>query len=388
MASHTFRSCTFGLHCDLKVTFLNDSVPRSKRHLEEFEDGNRADVKRQRYMKSCSSSSLLPSFHSSPSNGIATSPICSVATSGCCVDSDDDALLEPSFGEKLDSPTGLSLEAEEKLLSDDLETSPNSIVYGLNTQKVESVSMLASLKVAQLPRALDKTGPSASSSSGDACKKHFGNLASESYLNKRFQNQAGLGLGSNSPMVAEAAPVIEAASLSEDENVVSGVTDKAVREDSQAASQQTAEHASTNAVAEGLSEGQAFTKQNERGGHSTNDLPHEAEGESASASSRGEAAPPNSVSDRREARVEDPSAKEPKRPKRICIQEADLESSKEKYIYAVLNHASRAAPAIEIMLREATAQPSDSALASGLTGATATSVGLTLSLIALSAVRS
>ncbi|XP_060640093.2 S100P-binding protein isoform X2 [Anolis sagrei] len=54
----------------------------------------------------------------------------------------------------------------------------------------------------------------------------------------------------------------------------------------------------------------------------------------------------SSVREQRENYGQDPPTRESNRPRRICIQETDLESSKEKYINAVLNHACRGEPII------------------------------------------
>ncbi|XP_044280770.1 S100P-binding protein isoform X2 [Varanus komodoensis] len=319
------------------MSTLRVEVCRSKRPLEELEE-SWSDVKRPRCAETCSSS-VSPLPPPSPSNGLAASPVCSPAISGDCDYSNlDDTLLEPSNGEKLDSPTGLSPEDEDKLLSSD-EDFPGSVISGQPAQEVEHVCLVASLRVGQLPSGLEKTlsseplplaGPPASPSGG-ACGKYSESQESGNCLNMSSQVPAGLELGCSSPTVAEMAPA------------VSGVTGQeaaqAVEETLQAVRQRVATCDLSNMLAEGLSS----SKQQERGRASTAGLLHETEGPSGSVRSQ-EAALPNSANGSREAQEEVPCTGEPKRPTRICIQESDLEQSKEKYIYAVLNHARCAAP--------------------------------------------
>ncbi|XP_042296875.1 S100P-binding protein [Sceloporus undulatus] len=287
MASSASQPCMN--HC-LKVTFPNDLVSRGKRPSEEFEEEDQPGRKRW-----CSSSPCL----SSPNNGLAPSLPHFSPPGDYCDDSDvDDSYLEPSSGEKLDSPTGLSLEEEYNLIfDDDSETSSCARTVGLNTHKDNRAQTLRAFKEEEKGTHVEPLHPVGSSS----CKKTSGCPESVNGLSKGSQNQAGFDLGSKGPSPPEAATV-----NLEKGNDVLGVTEKgsaqAVRE--------------TNAGGEGPSVGQASTDKKGPGGENT-----------------------SSVRDKRENHVQDSHTREPKRPRRICIRETDLESSKEKYINAVLNHA-------------------------------------------------
>ncbi|XP_007440207.2 S100P-binding protein isoform X1 [Python bivittatus] len=354
MSSHIpcfYRS--FRFHCNLKVTFLNDLGSRSKRHLEEFEEGDRPDMKRQCCMK-CRCS---PSQAHSLSNGRAASPVSLLNSSGYIDDDLDDTILDRSDEEKPDSPTGLSREAEDELIAEDLETSPNSVAVEVNScEDVKKLcdSMLASPESAQTLRAPDEvegtkplpqTGSSASSSEGVVFRNYSEKLNSGKYLNKSSQNQAEFGANCNGLRFPEAGSDIAASLNLEKERDPSGEIDKEVikivTNDLSIGSQLVAEHESFGAVGEQSSERHTSLNHRQLRGKSTsNPLPAK---ELDTVDLHGEAAVSTCVSGQREECVSVPDAKStnsPVKPRRICIQEAELESRKESYVNAVLTHAS------------------------------------------------
>ncbi|KAK9394873.1 hypothetical protein NXF25_015401 [Crotalus adamanteus] len=138
------------------LNFLKTEIAGSgsKRHLEEeCEEGGAADTKRQRCMTCRCSSSQAHSL----SSGRAASPG-SFLSSGGCLDNDlDDAILARSDEDMPDSPTGLSREAEDELIAEDLETPPCFVAVEVNScEDVKRGSLLACPEPAQPLRALDE----------------------------------------------------------------------------------------------------------------------------------------------------------------------------------------------------------------------------------------
>ncbi|XP_034976100.1 S100P-binding protein isoform X2 [Zootoca vivipara] len=355
MASSTFRS-----RLNLKVTFLNDSVSRSKRSFEEFQEEKQPDTKRHKL--SCLPFGALAD-PSSSSNGIAASAVCSVATNGQPDNSNtddllDDSLLDPSDGELSDFSTGLTSEAEDELLLDSQPRCPetsNSIAFEPDAEHVGILCTLGSSKPSGTldleSRKTEPLSPAHPLVCSSACRNDSESPESGSDLSTSTgsQNQARFGLDSNSSVLPEALPVATAALSLQKENHVSGVLDK---EAAQAVVDDNLERVSQLMAkperAEGPCKEQASLNQNDLGEESANSPPQEAEGGLDSAGLHEEAAPScsTSISDQRKAYMEGPSIKEPNcpvRPRcRIYIEEAKLESSKKKYINAVLAHAQHA----------------------------------------------
>ncbi|KAH0631085.1 hypothetical protein JD844_005176 [Phrynosoma platyrhinos] len=313
MASNTSQPCR--IHC-LNLTFSNNLVSRSKRSSEEFEEENQPTSKRW-----CSSS---PCF-SSPNNGLEPLPHLQPPR-GYSDDSDvDDSLLEYSYGEELlDSPTSLSSEDAARLLADDSETFSCAREFEFNTHEDNLAQTPVTLKEGEKGTHVEPLHTAGSS----VCKKTSVCPESVNDLSKGSRNQAGLDLSSKGPLLPEGATV-----NLEKGNNVPGVIEKG---SAQAVSE-------TGTGGERLSVGQASIDHKEPGGENTSHLLGYTGDELDSADSQWKAC---SVGDKRENHVQVPHTQEPKRPKRICIDEIDLESSKEKYINAVLNHACRREPVI------------------------------------------
>nr|XP_060640092.1 S100P-binding protein isoform X1 [Anolis sagrei ordinatus] len=218
-----------------------------------------------------------------PSNGLAPSLVHDL----------DDSLLDASDGESLNSPTDLSPEAEDELLaSEDGEMSPY-------TEPFHPASKKASV-----------------------C------LETWNHQSQGSQNQARLDLGSKGPLLPESASV-----NLENGNDVPSAIEKVSAESRR----------ETSAGGERPSVGQAFIDQKEPRGENANNT-----AVTLTVGSQFQIAPScsSSVREQRENHGQDPPTRESNRPRRICIQETDLESSKEKYINAVLNHACRGEPII------------------------------------------
>ncbi|XP_053255052.1 S100P-binding protein [Podarcis raffonei] len=353
MASSTFRT-----RLNLKVTFLNDLVSRSKRSFEEFQEEEQPDTKRHKL--SCLPFGALAD-PSSSSNGIAVSAVCSVATNGQPDDSNtddilDDSLLEPSDGELSDFSTGLTSEAEDELLSDSQPHCPetsNSIAFEPDAEHVGILCALGSSKPSGTldleSRKTEPLSPADPLVCSSSCRNDSESPESGSDLSTGSQNQAGFGLDSNSSVLPEAVSVAAAALSLQKDNNVPGVLDK---EAAQAVVDDNLERVRQLMAkperAEGPCKEQASLNQNDLGEESANSPPQEAEGDLDSAGLHEEAAPScsTSIGDQRKGYMEGPSIKESNCPIRsrcrIYIEEAKLESSKEKYINAVLAHAQRA----------------------------------------------
>ncbi|XP_063167801.1 S100P-binding protein [Candoia aspera] len=323
----------------------------SKRHLEEFEDGGRPDRKRQ----CCMECRCSPSQAHSPSSGRAASPVSLLNNGGCSEDDLDDTILDRSDEEKPDSPTGLSREAEDELLAEDLEASPCSVAVEVNScADAKSDSVLASPESAQPLRALDEVertkprsqaGSSASSSGGAVFRNYLENLNWGGFLNKSSQNRAEFGADCNGSRFPGAASDIAASLNLEKERELSGEIDneviKVVTNYLQIGSQLVAEHESFGAAGEQSSERQTSLNPKQLRGKNTSNLLPEKELDTAGL--HGEAAVSAHVNGQREDCVEVPGVKKtnsPMKPGRILIQEADLELMKERYVNAVLHHAS------------------------------------------------
>lgn len=246
MAHNGFCACNVQRCGALTVTFSNDSVPRGKRPLQDFPDGEQPlqlDAKRPCWERlhgspPHSQKTPQPSLHSSPSSR-AASQAYALTSNRYWDDSDLDAsLLEPSDGEEPDSPWGLSPEAEAKLLEDDpgeddADPFPPFGVFGMDAKTVENSCAATAPEVAQpssisssVSNLLEKTvcgkplplpNPSDLCTGGLACRN--GSAASEhgGYIHRDSWNRAGLGSCSSTPAFAETVPS-EATSVSpEDE---------------------------------------------------------------------------------------------------------------------------------------------------------------------------
>ncbi|XP_032083173.1 S100P-binding protein isoform X2 [Thamnophis elegans] len=316
---------------------------RSKRHLEEeCEEGGAGDTKRQCRMTCRCSSSQAHSL----SNGRAASPGSFLSSSGYLDNDLDDAILARSDEEKPDSPTGLSREAEDELIAEDRETSPCFVAIEVNRcEDVKSGSLLACPESAQPPRALDEvestkplpqTGSSASSSEVALFTNDL-----EKYLNKSSQNQAEFGAKYNGFRIPEVDSDVTA-SLNPERGLpgkIDNDTIKTVANDLPVGSQLVAEHESFGAVVEqsSLERQTSLSYKQLRGKNTSNPLP-EKELDTIDLH-----AVSTRVNGQRKDCVEAPDVKKtnsPVKPKRILIQEADLESRKARYVNAVLNHAT------------------------------------------------
>nr|XP_020656307.1 S100P-binding protein isoform X1 [Pogona vitticeps] len=322
---------------NIKITVLNNSVSRSSSPLGETEEREQPERKRGCYTQGSGSS---PPHRSSISNGIASFPFASSTASD---DSDiDDSLLDSPGGGNPDSPTGLSREDEDRLLFDnlvdDLETSSDEVRLGLGFQRVESSEGFASLKFRQLPKAL-KGAVSTEPSRPTVRSFHeerFGPPGGGSDLSKE-DSQAGSGLGCGRPLLPDAVRVADALLNLQKEGDLSGRREKGAA--------QTVEEES--GQEEGPSKSQASVNELLLRGKRTSSVLQSTEGASHSSSSQCKGAPStsSSVGDQRKICIENPPAPEPKRPRRVYIEEKDLEERKEKYIRAVLAHA-RSRPVI------------------------------------------
>ncbi|KAJ7304436.1 hypothetical protein JRQ81_011996 [Phrynocephalus forsythii] len=308
------------------------AVPRSKRRFGKMEEGDLPERKQCRYMPGCISSSPCRSFLT---NGITLSPVGYLPTSGFCDDSyDDDSLLDFSDGEGPDSPTGLSREDEDKLLSDssvdDLEMPSSAFQLGLSLQRVESSQSFVPLQVRQPPKALEGGLSAEPQPAGPSlCEENFGHLGGGSALSKE-DSRAGMGLGSNTPASVRGAERF--LNLQKDSDVSKGRekgTAQIVKEKRGQAERPAKEQASRSKLELGT-------------GNRASSALQSTEGGSRSSSSQWEAAPStsSSASGQGTGHTENPPAIEPKRPRRIYIEEKDLEASKKKYISAVLDHAN------------------------------------------------
>ncbi|XP_070805548.1 S100P-binding protein isoform X3 [Pituophis catenifer annectens] len=305
---------------------------RSKRHLEEAcEEGGAGDMKRQCCMTCRCSSSQAHSL----SNGRAASPGSFLSSTGCLDNDLDDAILARSDEEKPDSPTGLSREAEDELIAEDLETSLCFVAVEVNRCEDVKSSLLACPESSQPLRALDEvestkplpqTGSSGSSSEGALFMNDL-----EKYLNKSSKNQAEFGANYNGVRIPEADSDVTA-SLNPERGLSRKIDNEAIKtvtNDLPVGSQLVAEHESFGAVIEqSSSERQTFLSYKQlRGKNTSNPLPEKE----------------LDTIDQRKDCVEVPDVKKtnsPVKPKQILIQEADLESRKARYVNAVLNHAS------------------------------------------------
>ncbi|XP_058051435.1 S100P-binding protein isoform X5 [Ahaetulla prasina] len=314
---------------------------RNKRHLEEaYEEGSAGDTKRQCCMTCRCSSSQAHSL----SNGRAASPGSFLSSSGCLDNDLDDAILARSDEEKPDSPTGLSREAEDELIAEDLETSSCFVAVEVNRwEDVKSGSLLACPESSQPLRALDEvestkplpqTGSSASSSEGALFTNDL-----EKY--KSSKNQAEFGANCNGVRIPEADSDVTA-SLNPERGLSRKIDNEAIKtvtNDVPVGSQLVAEHESFGAMVEqSSSERQTFLNYKQLGGKNTSNPLPEKELDTIDLH-----AVSTRVNGQRKDCVEVPDVKKtnsPVKPKRILIQEADLESRKAKYVNAVLNHAS------------------------------------------------
>ncbi|XP_003228787.1 S100P-binding protein [Anolis carolinensis] len=273
------------ISCPFVYRVFNDLVPRSKRPLDYTEDGDPLDSKRQ-----CTSSR----HDSFPSNGLAPSPVHGPPGGAYDENSDvDDSILDASVGESIDSLTDLSQEAEDELLaSEDEEKGPYTVPLHPASKKTSECS------------------------------------ESWNHLNQGSQNQAGLDLGSKGPLPPEDASV----NLEKGNDVPSAI-EKVPAESRR----------ETSAGGDRPSVGQASIDQKEPRGENAGNI-----GVKLTVGSQFKVSPScsSSVREQRENHGQDPQIREPNRPRRICIQETDLEASKEKYINAVLNHACRREPVI------------------------------------------
>ncbi|XP_058051432.1 S100P-binding protein isoform X2 [Ahaetulla prasina] len=394
---------------------------RNKRHLEEaYEEGSAGDTKRQCCMTCRCSSSQAHSL----SNGRAASPGSFLSSSGCLDNDLDDAILARSDEEKPDSPTGLSREAEDELIAEDLETSSCFVAVEVNRwEDVKSGSLLACPESSQPLRALDEvestkplpqTGSSASSSEGALFTNDL-----EKY--KSSKNQAEFGANCNGVRIPEADSDVTA-SLNPERGLSRKIDNEAIKtvtNDVPVGSQLVAEHESFGAMVEqSSSERQTFLNYKQLGGKNTSNPLPEKELDTIDLH-----AVSTRVNGQRKDCVEVPDVKKtnrqevakeakrklhpsvcqplssmedsifcvkssPVKPKRILIQEADLESRKAKYVNAVLNHASSVPSLIGITANGVTAKLRGSASASGLSTAGETLAALMAFLITLSAAQS
>ncbi|XP_015667136.1 S100P-binding protein isoform X1 [Protobothrops mucrosquamatus] len=314
----------------------------SKRHLEEeCEEGGAADAKRQ-----CCRTCRCSSFQAhSLSSGRAASPG-SFLSSGGCLDNDlDDAILARSDEDMPDSPTGLSREAEDELIAEDLENPPCFVAAEVNScEDVKRGSLLACPESAQPLRALDevestKPLPQAASSASSSEGAAFPNDL-EKYLNKSSQNRAEFGANYNGLRIPEAGSDVTA-SLNLERGLSGKIDNEAIKTVTSVlpvGSQLVAEHESFGAVGGQSSERQTSQSQKQlRGKNTSNPLP-EKELDTVDLH-----AVSTHVNGQRNDCVEVPDVKKTNslvKPKRILIQEADLESRKARYVNAVLSHAS------------------------------------------------
>ncbi|ETE68160.1 hypothetical protein L345_06055 [Ophiophagus hannah] len=281
----------------------------------------------------CSSSQAHPL-----SNGRAASPGSFLSSSECLDNDLDDAILARSDEEKPDSPTGLSREAEDELIAEDLETTSCFVAVEVTRcEDVKSGSLLACPESAQPLRALDEVestkplpqiGSSASSSEGAVFTSDL-----EKYLNKSSQNQVEFGANYNGLRIPEAGSDVTA-SLNLERSLSGKIDNEAIKtetNDLPVGSQLVAERESFGAVAEEPSERETSLSYKQlRGTNSSNPLPDLH-------------AVFTHVNGQRKDCVEVPDVKKTNsfaKPKQILIQEADLESRKARYVNAVLNHAS------------------------------------------------
>ncbi|XP_070805547.1 S100P-binding protein isoform X2 [Pituophis catenifer annectens] len=337
---------------------------RSKRHLEEAcEEGGAGDMKRQCCMTCRCSSSQAHSL----SNGRAASPGSFLSSTGCLDNDLDDAILARSDEEKPDSPTGLSREAEDELIAEDLETSLCFVAVEVNRCEDVKSSLLACPESSQPLRALDEvestkplpqTGSSGSSSEGALFMNDL-----EKYLNKSSKNQAEFGANYNGVRIPEADSDVTA-SLNPERGLSRKIDNEAIKtvtNDLPVGSQLVAEHESFGAVIEqSSSERQTFLSYKQlRGKNTSNPLP-EKELDTIDQRKDCVEVPDVKKTNRQEVAKEAkrklyPSVcqplssaegsifcvkSSPVKPKQILIQEADLESRKARYVNAVLNHAS------------------------------------------------
>ncbi|XP_013919818.1 PREDICTED: S100P-binding protein isoform X1 [Thamnophis sirtalis] len=312
------------------------------------------------------------------SNGRAASPGSFLSSSGYLDNDLDDAILARSDEEKPDSPTGLSREAEDELIAEDRETSPCFVAIEVNRcEDVKSGSLLACPESAQPPRALDEvestkplpqTGSSASSSEVALFTNDL-----EKYLNKSSQNQAEFGAKYNGFRIPEVDSDVTA-SLNPERGLpgkIDNDTIKTVANDLPVGSQLVAEHESFGAVVEqsSLERQTSLSYKQLRGKNTSNPLPEKEldtiDLHAVSTRVNGQRkdcveAPDVKKTNRQEVAKEakkklHPSVcqplsnvedsifcvkSSPVKPKRILIQEADLELRKARYVNAVLNHAT------------------------------------------------
>ncbi|XP_026558540.1 S100P-binding protein isoform X1 [Pseudonaja textilis] len=339
---------------------------RSKRHLEEACEEGSADTKRRCSVTCRCSSSQAHSL----SGGRAASPGTFLSSSECLDNDLDDAILSRSDEENPDSPTGLSREAEDELIAEDLETSPCFVAVEVTRyEDVKSGSLLACPESARPLRALEEvestkplpqTSPSASSSEGAV----FTNDLVKS-LNKSSQNQIEFGANYNSLRIPEAGSDVTA-SLNLERDLSGKIENEAIKtetNDLPVGSQLVAEQESFGAVAEQSSGRETSLSYKQLRGTNSSNPPPDLHAVSTH------------VNDQRKDCVEVPDVKKTNRqevskeakrklhpsicqplsstedsilcvessfakPKRILIQEDDLESRKASYVNAVLNHAS------------------------------------------------
>nr|XP_056702416.1 S100P-binding protein [Euleptes europaea] len=364
MSSRYFHCCRSGLYHELKVTVLNDLVSRSKRPLEDFQEGERAlqsDVKKQRCGSPFPSqkTSLASAVPSSPSNGIAGSQVYSMVPDGESDDSElDVTLLECSDGEFPDSPFSGTLEDEDRLLAEDPETDTSDVSSGFSGKEVGGAFAAVSFVVTQLQSVSRAPGASLEPLPPTGLSVHpSGVLANSSApvnpergINASVdsQNQMGLNL-SPDRLGLQAAMSIEAGSFSIREgDSGSGVVDKGaaqtVGEEAPVVSPLMAKREFASVVTDRPSEGQAFVEQSEVGGESASNPPCEGASNSAT-----EVPPEHFTTVQNEDHAEDPSPEEPEDPypddsrrRRISIPEDRLQWSKEKYVADVVAHAHHA----------------------------------------------
>ncbi|XP_026558541.1 S100P-binding protein isoform X2 [Pseudonaja textilis] len=307
---------------------------RSKRHLEEACEEGSADTKRRCSVTCRCSSSQAHSL----SGGRAASPGTFLSSSECLDNDLDDAILSRSDEENPDSPTGLSREAEDELIAEDLETSPCFVAVEVTRyEDVKSGSLLACPESARPLRALEEvestkplpqTSPSASSSEGAV----FTNDLVKS-LNKSSQNQIEFGANYNSLRIPEAGSDVTA-SLNLERDLSGKIENEAIKtetNDLPVGSQLVAEQESFGAVAEQSSGRETSLSYKQLRGTNSSNPPPDLHAVSTH------------VNDQRKDCVEVPDVKKTNsfaKPKRILIQEDDLESRKASYVNAVLNHAS------------------------------------------------
>lgn len=292
MASRYFRFCHTGLYHELKVTISNDLVSRSKRPLDDFQEGEQAlqpDVKKQRCGSPFPSqrTSLAPAVPSSD-RIVGWQPY-SQFSNGDGDDNDLDAsLLAYSDEESPDSPFSGTLEDEDRLLADS-ETDTNDVVLAVSVKEVPSGCAGTSVQISQqqsvskAPNAslepLPLTGLPVPSSSVLPHSSAPANPGRGSNTNVDSQNQAGLGCSPDRLGLQDVVSTETGSFSPNKEDNGFGRVDKeatqTVGEESPVLNQLKCEFASV--VTDRSSDGQAFIQQSEVETESTSDPPCESD---------------------------------------------------------------------------------------------------------------